>query len=138
MSNSRSKKYETAIKPLVVGVTTALVASQMSNNSFAVRGLGQMPLWLVAGSAGMVSSYVSEVGHNYLYPALGASQRNATLASTVAGPALAGASLVGVLSILNKNVLSDPAFGFSKTFLIGAGSEVAGSYLYDGVLKPRL
>jgi hypothetical protein len=140
MNNSnRGKRFETAIKPLVVGATTALVASQMSNvDVFAVRGIGALPLWAVAGATGMVASYASEIGHNYLFPALGANQRNATLVSTISGPALAGVSLLAVMSALNPNVLKDPNFGFGKTVLLGAGSEVAGAYLYDGVLKSRL
>ena len=89
------------------------------------------PLPIFLGLVGTGSSIAGESLKQWVLPMLPGNGSYSMLESTFLQPALVGAVEGSALLFLTKT-------RFTEGFLLGAGSEIAGSYLYNGVVAPYL
>lgn len=127
-----SKLSENFIQPVVVGLVNVAGAYAVGegNNSARLGGMS-VPLPIFLGLVGSASSIAGETLKNYVLPMLPNNAKFASLEGVLLQPALCGLVEGSALQFLTKT-------RFKEGFILGAGSEIAGSYLYSGVVKPYL
>lgn len=114
------------VEPAVVGGTASALAMFLSNGSDIVNTpLGAVPGWVPVGVSVGVASYVADMVKDKVIPKDNANQVVATLAK----PAITGAAGVAALYATTAgNMDSDSVQG---AFILGAASELLGSYIFD-------
>lgn len=123
--------YSTIVKPLIVGTVAAAAGALFLGDGLdsIPTSLGNMPSFLpIAGSVALASA-VAEVGKNYIIPKDSTSQVVASLAK----PALTGAAATLAMYLLSP---SGSGFNYMTPFIVGAGSEFAGDYVYEKIVSP--
>jgi hypothetical protein len=128
MSTS-SKIAENLLEPLIVGGIATAAIKFMYPGSRTIKVLDAFPLpdYLAIGLAVGASSAVSETLKLWVLPYLPNNKSFASLEGMLLGPALAGATSIVAMVALTD---SKPA-SYLNSFLIGAGSDLAGKYLYQ-------
>lgn len=127
---SKSKLSEQFIQPLIVGGLGFLGSHFMGDGGKeAIVGSMNMSLPLFMGVVTGVSSAVGESLKQWVLPMLPNNMNYASMESTFLGPALVGGVDALAVYFLTKT-------RFTEGLLLGAGSEIAGSYLYSGVIAP--
>lgn len=134
-----SKLVDTLAVPAVVGATAAGVAY------FGMGEKGNVPFYgtTINGAIGVfgavgTASLIGEYLKNYLLPYIPSNSNYAELEATLINPVLTGvssAALFRLAAMQPIDGLSLPPPSLGRTFLLGAGSEVAGKYLYDGLVS---
>jgi hypothetical protein len=129
---SKSQISEQFMHPLIVGVLGYAGAYVMGEGSKeAVIGGMTLSLPLFLGMATGISSAVGETLKQWVLPMLPNNNSFVPLENTFLAPVL-----VGGVDGIGVHLLTKTRF--MEAFLLGAGSEVLGSYLYDGILAPYL
>ena len=124
------------IKPVSVGAVGSILTKMKFPDS-KVNFMGQVvPFYLVAGAAIGASFALSEVFHSYVFNTVIANDKWSEPLSAIASGGIAGAANVAAFSVYNPKIVSDA--GLTTLFLLGAGSEVLGSYLSERIISPML
>lgn len=124
----KAQLSEQFVHPLVVGALGYVGAYVMGEgNKVADIGSMSISLPLFLGISTGVSSAVGETFKQWVLPMV--SGKYSSIESTLLGPALVGGVDGLALQFLTKSRLMEG-------FLLGAGSEILGSYAYDGFIKP--
>jgi len=127
---SSSKLKQTFVKPLVVGIISALGSKVMgANYNVGIPLLGDVPAAVFYGLLGTGSSLASETLHQWVLPYLPQSAEMVKMENAVLSPALHGGLNVAVLYFAYPGILKE--FGYLNPLLLGAGAEVLGSYSFD-------
>jgi len=127
-----NKISENLLQPIVVGlVNTAGAYAMGEGDKSAIFSSLSVPLPIFLGLVGTGSSIAGESLKQWVLPMLPGNGSYSMLESTFLQPALVGAVEGSALLFLTKT-------RFTEGFLLGAGSEIAGSYLYNGVVAPYL
>lgn len=121
------------VKPgLVAGVGT--LAAKMwflPEQNMSVPMLGRdLPVSLVLAGTLYGATMLGKVAADYVLPAISTSKEFSTISSLVQ-PTLAGAGAVGIFDLVNADAIA--VKGVGHVFLLGALSEIVGSWLYDNV-----
>lgn len=87
-----------------------------------------MPLYVLTGLAGAVGSLIGDATHLMMKEAIPVSKKFNDRASVVAGAAINGVLLGGILYSYQPAILND--FGLVQAIALGASAEVGGSALY--------
>jgi len=128
----KDKIIRVATLPAIVGgcavaATTLLMGTPFSDtSSLPIIGV-QLPSPIVEGITAGVASGTTEFVADFILPHIQGDEKLVRMERMVLKPALTGGALAG-LAYFNSNLPSLDSLG--KNFLIGAGSEVAGTYVY--------
>ena len=121
-------------KPIVEGALTSALAlwwapSGMSSTvSIPFLGGGSYNFPLVSFLAGASVSTVSQLAHDYVFPAF-SSSKAAERESAIFSSVLAGGSLVGLAALVNTSSVSE--IGFWNIALAGAGVNMVSDYISE-------
>lgn len=134
MSTS-SKITENLLEPLLVGGVAAVAVKVLypSTQKFSILGSVSLPDYVLFGAAVGASSAVSETIKLWILPYIPQSRSLASLESMLLGPAITGVTSIAAINILTD---SKPRNMFN-TFVLGAGSDIAGKYLYQFAKSAR-
>lgn len=127
---SKSQLTEQFVQPLIVGAIgwAGAYALGEGNKIASVGGMSiSLPLFL--GLTTGVSSAFGETLKQWVLPMLPNNSSYVSIENTFLSPVLVGGVNAVAIQFLTKTRLTE-------AFLLGAGSEILGTYLYDGVLKP--
>jgi hypothetical protein len=132
------KIVDSLVQPLIVG------AASYGASMLAFSDMGYMYLpavgnvsWHVGmGLIGASASVVNELAHNYILPKVARGERLANMESMLLAPVVSGASAVMIPSLLNPNIAK--VGGNAKLFLVGAGAEILGNYVFSAFVEPYL
>ena len=121
---------DSAMEALIVGGVSYLAAKGMGKDSSIVeKGGVEVGMSTYYGLAGAAGSIIGNSMKQYVLPFIPGNNENGVMAeSTLIKPALTGA----VNGALNQFLIGQQAV---DGFIYGAGSQIAGSYIYSGVLK---
>jgi hypothetical protein len=126
---SVSKLSEQFVHPLIVGGLAYVGANMMGEGNRMVKLAGlKMSLPLFFGVTTVASSAVGESLKQWILPMLPGNASFASLENTFLSPAIVGGVDAVTMYFLTRT-------RFVEAFALGAGSEVLGSYLYDGIIK---
>ena len=129
---SGSKISEQFLHPLVVGALGFTGAYFLGEGAkIAQVGGITMSLPMFLGLTTAVSSGLGETLKQWILPTFSNNMDYVSLESTLLSPALVGGVDAAATYFLTGT-------RFMEAFLLGAGSEVVGSYLYDGIIKPYI
>ena len=124
-----SKLSKQFVHPVIVGLIGYLGAHAMGEgNKKAIIGSLEFSLPMFFGITTGVSSAAGETLKQWVLPILPGNAGYVSLENTFLSPALVGGVDGAVMYLLTKT-------RFMEAFILGAGSEVLGSYLYDGLIK---
>jgi hypothetical protein len=127
---SGSKLSEQFVHPLIVG-GIGFLGSHLYGDGGKVAVIGgtsiSLPVFL--GAMTGISSAVGESLKQWVLPMLPNNSGFSSLENTFLAPALVGGVDGASMYFLTKS-------RFMEGFILGAGSEILGSYLYDGVIAP--
>jgi hypothetical protein len=127
---SGSKLSEQFVHPLIVGALGYAGAYIMGEGvKEVVIGGMSLSLPLFMGVTTGVSSAVGETLKQWVLPMLPNNVGFTSLENTFLAPAL-----VGGVDGLSMYILTRTRF--MEGFILGGGSEILGSYLYDGIIRP--
>jgi hypothetical protein len=128
MSTS-SKVSEQFLHPFIVGLVS-IAGSYASGESGKVAQIGGISLSLPVfqGIVTGLSSTGGETLKQWVLPMLPNNAMYSNMESTFLSPVLVGVTNGVAMHLLTKT-------RGKERFVLGAGSEIAGSYLYDGVIK---
>lgn len=127
---SKSKLSEQFIHPLIVGALGYAGSHFMGDGGKeAVVGSMSVSLPLFMGVLTGASSVVGETLKQWVLPMLPNNASYVSMESTFLGPAIVGGVDGLAAYLLTKT-------RFTEGLILGAGSEIAGSYLYSGVIQP--
>jgi hypothetical protein len=125
---SSSSVKETFLSPLVVGSIAAIASYALGiNGTVSVLGATDIPLHLWLGGVTFVASASGQTIKQYVLP-LSLSQSDSQMVSALTMPAIVGASNALLMYVLSGDLVG-------TGFLLGAGSQISGQYVYDNILK---
>jgi hypothetical protein len=126
------KISEIVTKPILVGAIGAAGARYLLDNDGDLVLFGnRIPGWAGFFGTLALTSAVSTVLKDYALPYIPENKDYANMESMAVAPVINGLVLYGVLK---AGSLQQPAF--VPFFTLGAGSEIAGSYTYNGFVQP--
>lgn len=131
-SSTSSKLSEQFLHPVVVGVLGYFGAHMAGDGNKVVTTFGmEQSLPSYIGLVTAASSLAGESLKQWVLPMLPNNQNYSSLESTFLQPGLTGLVDGTALFLLTGS-------RFMEGAVIGAASEIAGGYLYDGVIKPYI
>lgn len=136
-ADTESKVAETFLKPAVVGASCALLTRTMfgSQTANANNGLPSVKFWLLNGGLAFGGSMLADIAHQYVFPELPVNNKMAFTVSSLVAPAITGAAVAAGGFIYNSELVAQAG---GSMFMYGAGSELAGNYLFEAVVAPYL
>jgi len=127
---SKSQLSEQFIHPIIVGGLGYLGSHFMGDGKkVAVIGSMNLSLPMFMGAVTGISSAVGESLKQWVLPMLPNNMSYSSMESTFLSPAIVGGVDAAAVYILTKQ-------RFGEGFMLGAGSEILGSYLYSGIIAP--
>ena len=120
-----------------LAMASAFLISTMMGDPINVN-IGSMVISKATMDAVVVgaAALVSDVAGTYILPHIGQSGRLAHIESMILQPVLCGLATVGINDFFISGSIAHN--GFLGTFLLGASSEVVGSYAYAGLFDEKL
>lgn len=126
---SKSQLTEQFVHPLIVGAIGYAGAHALGEGDrFAYFAGMTISLPLFLGLTTGVSSAFGETLKQWVLPMLPNNASYVSVENTFLSPVLVGGVNALALQMLTKS-------RFTEGFLLGAGSEILGTYVYDGVIK---
>lgn len=134
-----SKLVEQVSKPAMTGllayVGSMAVCPDQRANLFGFESNNHV----FYGALGVGGSFIGELAHNWILPHIPSNSKFLNTESMILSPAVVGGVFaLGTKYMVSPNGTFDQPVPLYKPFLLGAGSEIAGSYAYEAVLKPYL
>lgn len=129
------KVVEQVTRPLLVGAVGALASKFILGENRDVRLFNMVVPhgWLAIGAITAASSAVSVALKDFALPYIPENKQYANMEGMAVAPILNGVILYGVFAA-GAPLRPD----FFRTFGLGAGSEIAGGYAYDGFVQPYI
>lgn len=123
---------KTLVEPGLVGVTAGVLSTFAGGSATIGTIIGDMPGWVPITLSVAAASYSSEAIKSKVLP----SNLGTGIASSLAKPVITGAAGAGVTYLVSQGNMN--MTGIQTAFIIGASSELVGSYLFDNVVKKAL
>ena len=137
-SDSQKRYYEDMyVKPLVtagVGTAVAKMTLFADDNYVTVWG-NKVPLWAASFVGLYVAGLAGEFLSNNVLPYSSMSP-SGSITSGIIQPTAVGAANTAIWSLASSQGAAEKGNG--SLFIMGAGAEVAGSYLYEHFVAPLL
>lgn len=132
-----SKLVEQVAKPAMTGLVAYFGSMAVCPDQNANLLGFETKNHIFYGILGVGGSFAGEIAHNWILPQIPSNSKFLNTESMILSPAVVGSIFaLGTKYMVNQDVFRQiPLY---KPFLLGAGSEIAGSYAYEAVLKPYL
>ena len=133
MSTS-SKLKQQFVRPIVVGLVSALGARAMSvSYKVDLPLLGEVPKEVFYGVVGFGSSLATETLHQWVLPYLPQSAAAVKAENALLSPVLHAGVNFAVLRVLYPGILKE--IGWQEPVMLGIGSELVGGYSFDNFIR---
>ena len=133
---------ETLAVPIIAGGTAFVGSKYLLGNTGTVNiASASLDKNLVMAGVVTASSYIGETSKNYVIPRLPSSVVNNPYSKAAVTPVLCGTATAtlekAIQSSANGGVFggSGNTSGMAANFALGAGSQIAASYVYDTLMK---
>lgn len=88
----------------------------------------RLPLWVITSGLGVLGSFANDLIHFVVKPEVHLKQKAADQTSMILAGVVGAVSYTGGLYLLEPRLIE--SFGYINSLLLGAGSELAGSYAF--------
>ena len=132
---SRKTLARFVAKPITIGLTGAAISMLLDRNAPDITILGRrVPSAIGFGVLTAASSEIAEFAHRVVLPHIPLANKFNRTESLILLPVLGAVSYWGILKITDPN----RARGIDLNILaFGAGSTIAGSYVFDKLVEPK-
>ena len=136
--DTKGKFIDMAVKPITNGLMTYLGAKALGLNydtNLPIIGKSyDAPMALAM--AAVPASFVTEMAHNWILPGINQHSKMGQMEAMILSPVIQGGLLAAIVQAGGSVQLGN--LGTAKVVGLGAGSEIASTYAFEGLVRPFL